>query len=148
MHWSWFRSPQDVDPENVVRGFFPVVRLSRRFIEMFSRKAEKWEGHPEALYPSMALHAGLTLEDMGGDGPMTKPSRRGKVYSNTRAHQIDAGTFRVYPPVDTHYFPNRTEAVPANLLWHPVKTEAHKAKRRRRAATTGGIVGESKGALE
>jgi hypothetical protein len=124
MHWAWFKGPADVDERSVMRGFFPVNRLSRRFIEVYAREAGRWEGHREALFPSIALHAGLTVEDIGGEGPMTPPHRRGKLYSNSNPHLL-AGTFRVSPPVDSHYFPNRAGALPANYLWHPIKTKAH-----------------------
>jgi hypothetical protein len=126
-HWPWFKSPAEVDERSVTRGFFPVNRLSRRFIEMYAREAERWEGHWEALFPSIALHAGLAVEDIGGEGPMTPPHRRGRLYSNSNPHRLE-GTFRAYPPVDTHYFPNRGDAEPRNYLWHPIKTEAHQAE--------------------
>jgi hypothetical protein len=128
-HWNWFKSPADVDTRNVVRGFFPINRISRRFIQSYSQQAEKWEGHREALFPSIALYSGLAVEDIGGDGPMTPHHCRGRFYFNTSDPQLGEGTFRFYPRVDSHYFPNRVDALPSDHLWHPIKTEAHVAGR-------------------
>ena len=134
VHWSWFKSPPSALARSIVRSFVPVVRLSRRFLNTYQRESGRWEGHAEAVLPSVALHAGLAVEDIGGEGPMTPPQRRGRLYSSTRSHRLDTGSFRVFPAVDSHYFPNRVDASPPNCLWHPIKTEAFRAERRRRAA--------------
>lgn len=112
VHWTWFNAPAHVDARNIARGFFPINRISKRFCQMYSQRVEGWEGHWEALFPSIALDAGLLVEDIGGDGPMTPKHRLERFYTSTSAHKLDEGTFRAYPHVDRHYFPNRAAVQP------------------------------------
>jgi len=124
-HWEWFSCPKKVSQRQMMRGFFPIARVSRRFIETYSRNLDGWNGHYEALFPSIALHERLRLEDIGGDGPVTPARRRGRLYLGTRSPELNAGTFRFSPPAANHYFPQLDELIPDNHLCHPVKTEMY-----------------------
>jgi hypothetical protein len=67
-----------------VRGFFPIVRLSRRFAEAYRAEVTAgWAGHFEALYPTIAVLRSLSDEDIGGTGPFVPEGRRGLWYWNT-----------------------------------------------------------------
>jgi hypothetical protein len=66
-HWPKFRAPAHVRSEMHTRGFFPVVRLSRKFAEVYqSEMRNTWRGTFEALYPTIAVSNGLLVEDIGG----------------------------------------------------------------------------------
>jgi hypothetical protein len=111
----------------MIRGFLPVARISRRLAEFYAVEARRWAGHAEAVLPSAALDAGFSVEDIGGDGPMALPGRRGRNYSFSAARDPGIGTFRAWPPVAKTYFPMCGPRLPRNYLWHPVKTAAHEA---------------------
>jgi hypothetical protein len=127
LHWTWFQGPAGVSRQKMVRGFLPVVRISRRLAEFYAVEAGRWAGHAEAVLPSAAVNAGFSVEDIGGDGPMALPGRRGRNYSFSAARDPNIGTFRAWPPVAKTYFPMCGPRLPRNYLWHPVKTAAHKA---------------------
>jgi hypothetical protein len=131
LHWKWFKPPAHVAAHSILRGFFPINRVSRRFCETYIRRVEAWEGHWEALFPSIALDAGLRVEDIGGEGPMTPRHRCQRFYTSASPHRLEEGTFRAYPRVDTHYFPNRVDALRPDHLWHPIKTDAFAISKRR-----------------
>jgi hypothetical protein len=110
-----------------MRGFFPVVRMSRRFIEAYKSEVPGgWAGHFEALYPTIAGMRGLGIEDIGGTGPFTPVARRGRFYSNGHPDgNLFPGTFRFRPPVASGYFmPFAPEFYEEDRLWHPIKTSA------------------------
>jgi hypothetical protein len=127
--WPGFQAPPAVSAAAHVRGFFPVVRLSRRFVDAYAAEVTNgWRGHFEALYPSIALFRGLRVEDIGGDGPFVPEPRRGRFYWNTHDDVgLQPGTFRFEPAVSSHYFSrgNRDFFEP-DRLWHPIKT--HRAR--------------------
>lgn len=124
-HWTWFDAPEDLPPEAQARGFYPIVRLSQRFAKAYAEELDSaWFGHYEALYTSIALRRGLRVEDIGAEGPMTPPERRGLFYANTDDPGITVGTFRHKPPVASAYYPDDPQRAPKDFLWHPVKTAA------------------------
>ena len=127
--WPDFEAPPSVPPGAAARGFFPVVRLSRRFVETYTADvADGWHGHFESLYPTIALVRGLVVEDIGGTGPFVPPSRRGLFYRNSyRDLRLYPGTFRFQPPVSTHYFaPTNRDLAEPERLWHPIKTHGYR----------------------
>ena len=120
-------APACVDPACRTRSFNPLMRMSRRFMEAYVAEVRDpgWQGHCEYLFPTIALHRGLKIEDMGGEGPFCPPERRGALYSNTPLHpHLIPGTF-VYRPWRLDYFTERPQDFPkADWLYHPVKPHA------------------------
>jgi hypothetical protein len=135
--------PRDMDPEwyfwpeftpgrgalsrHHMRGFFPIVRLSRRFMDTYAAEVGNgWAGHFEALYPTLAAVHGLAVEDIGGDGPLVPAARRGRYYSNSSSDEfLSPGSFRFRPPIASRYYsPGAAEFPKPDFLWHPIKTAA------------------------
>ncbi len=131
VHWSWFDGPADARTSGIVRSFLPVARITRRLLEIYTAKSGRWSGHSEAVLPSIALHAGLSVRDMGGDGPMVLPAQRGRFYKFRTYKDPRDATFRASPTVATRYFSLGGQRLPRNYLWHPVKTAAFMSARRR-----------------
>jgi hypothetical protein len=128
MWWKSLRTPVGVASSHHVRSFLPIVRFSRRMIDCYVHAIQsgEWSGHTEALYPTIALHNGMTIEDMGGNGPYTPQKWRGKNYVNTPAMNGDLvpGTFTPRPPTQTAYFYAAPETYPLlGYLYHPVKSD-------------------------
>lgn len=124
-HWRWFEAPSAAPRRIWTRGFFPVARLSRRFVNAYLEEVPNgWSGHYEALWPTIARHCGLKVADIGGRGPFVPRARRGLWYSSSRNPELDGGTFRYRPPVADRYFPASVPGLPENHLCHPVKTAA------------------------
>ena len=102
--------------EQRLRGFFPVYRLSRRALETLDRRyRDGIRGHYECLVPTVLSQEGLTLEDIGGDGPFVNATNLNRFYRNSPTRNtLSPGSF-VFRPVMDH--PGREP----NKLWHPVK---------------------------
>lgn len=124
-HWPNFTGPSSLDPATPFRGFFPVVRLSRQFVRTYqSEVPNEWAGHYEALWPTIALHRGLKVEDIGGYGPLVPAGRRGCWYTNNHDPALSFGSFRYRPAIASRYYPMSDAQLPKNQLCHPVKTKA------------------------
>ncbi len=136
MHWRWTTHPDDVDPQKLTRSFMPIGRLSRRLVELYAHEAGSWAGHYEALYPTMALHFGLSVEDIGAAGPFTPSHRRGRFYYTGASSALDVGSLRAFPPVGTTYYPQSGERLPLDHLWHPIKSQAYEDQRKERTPET------------
>jgi hypothetical protein len=143
MHWSWFEAPTEVPLAMHTRGFFPIMRLSRRLLERYAAVATdgSWRGHMEAILPTLARHEGFSLEDLGGERAWSRAGRRAW-YRNTRSSlYLTPGTFVYRPPVSGAYYHEAPEAfAEAGLLYHPVKTtvtEMGPAKQAVRAPAAG-----------
>lgn len=108
--------PQDLS--DYIRAFMPFYRLSRAGFEALDRAYRAgWEGFYEGIVPRILLDAGLTVEDIGGDGEFVAPDNRGRFYrSNPADNTLAPGTFVFRPIV------NRPGPEP-DMLWHPVKPE-------------------------
>jgi hypothetical protein len=87
----------------------------------------RWRGHAEALYPTIALHNALKIEDLGGSGPFTPASLHGKNYcNNPAADTLRPGTLAFRPVEHTAYFPDAPDQFPLHgFLYHPVKVHNH-----------------------
>jgi hypothetical protein len=83
-HWSWFEAPPAVLFKHHTSSFNPVARFSRRLLAAYCRavKSDGWQGHTEALWPTVALHNGMKICDLGGDGPFCPEPWRDKYYYN------------------------------------------------------------------
>lgn len=113
-HWPQFYGPPDLAPAQQMRCFAPVARFSRRYLARYRAAVESgaWHGHSEALLPSIALHAGFTVADIGRAHYRNTPADFG----------LAPGTFIYRPPVSDAYF----HEAPQNFaepdrLYHPVK---------------------------
>lgn len=120
-HWSWFEPPSDVDASYHTRGFLPVSRFSRRWIDAYldEQSSGRWRGHYEAIFPTFTLHRGMVLADLG-IGPFCPPEWNGKNYRG-RYHD-EPRTFQWRPVASDVYFHEDASRFPlADLLYHPVK---------------------------
>lgn len=83
-HWSWFKTPPEVPFYQHTSSFNSIVRFSRRMLSTYVKSVQNdlWQGHTEALWPTIAQHNGLTICDMGGMGPFCPESWLDKHYSN------------------------------------------------------------------
>ena len=118
--WSWWKSlnigEREIGPDGYLRGFFPIYRLSNRALrQLDSDYRTGVSGHYECLIPTLLHHAGLSIEDIGGDGSFVRPENINRFYQNNRAsHSLAPGTFVFMPGLD------RPGKQP-DTLWHPVK---------------------------
>jgi hypothetical protein len=124
MHWGWFETPEAVPLALHTRGFFPIMRLSRRLLERYAAVARDgtWRGHTEAILPTLARHEGFSLEDLGGGRAWSVEGWRAW-YHNTRSSlYLTPGSFVYRPPVGEAYFHETAGAfAQPGLLYHPVK---------------------------
>jgi len=117
--WFWWpslKSPLGDNRKNQgVAALLCLARFSRRAAEEILRGIEEgWEGHPEAVVPTLVSLAGLKIEDIGGDGTFAPDDRKGRWY--------DSRTWHWRGPVEYHrgklHFPlaSRYHAKPPELL--------------------------------
>jgi hypothetical protein len=100
----------------LLRGFFPIYRISNRALALLHRECLAGAcGHYECLMPTLLNRGGLLLEDIGGDGPFTRPENINRFYRNTPSDlALIPGTFV--------FRPERSEpGDEPDTLWHPVK---------------------------
>ncbi len=122
--WGWFAPPAGIPESEHLSSFNPVARYSRRFIDTYRETVAtgEWAGHTEALYPSIARHAGLDIVDLGGKGSFVPPGWEEMNYTGARSSD-PRGSFRYRPDVGAKYFHQRPDAFPLlGRLHHPVKT--------------------------
>jgi hypothetical protein len=127
MWWASFHAPPTVSDAHHTRSFIPVARFSRRMISQYHQVARggEWQGHSEALFPTVAAHYGLTMLDFGGNGPFTPRSLAGKNYLNTPSSPLlRPGTFTTPPADHASYFHETPEMfAERGFLYHPVKAK-------------------------
>ncbi len=82
-HWSWFEAPK-VPFDQHISSFNAIARFSRRLLSVYLEAVEyeNWQGHTEALWPTIARHNGLTICDLGGNGPFCPKRWQNKFYYN------------------------------------------------------------------
>ena len=115
-NWDSLTSPSPLPESEQLRAFLPVFRASAALVSAVDEAYRAgWGGHCEGTWPSLARAAGLSVCDLGGDGPFTPPRYRGRFYSSTPlSESLAPGTFIFKPPL---YRPGRKP----EMLWHPVK---------------------------
>ena len=104
------------DLSGFIRAFMPLYRMSGEGYEALDRAYKAgWEGFYEGIVPRILLDAGLSVEDIGGDGEFVAPGNRGRFYaSNPADNTLSPGTF-VFRPIYAQ--PGQEPG----RLWHPVK---------------------------
>lgn len=121
-------------PRDPLIGFFPLVRASRRLIESYfaGLEPEGWRGHFEIVLPSFAEAHGLSVGEIGANGPLTPPERRGLHYSTRLGVPKHEATFVFRPPRAYSYYETEPTAfVQPNRLYHPIKTDLPADEQRR-----------------
>jgi hypothetical protein len=105
-----------VSEDDYLRAFLPLYRISNRALARLDGDYRRGvAGHFECLGPTLLHHAGLNLEDIGGDGEFVRPENRNRFYRNTpTADTLAPGSF-VFRPVMDRAGKQR------DTLWHPVK---------------------------
>jgi hypothetical protein len=121
-HWNNFSCAGNPPPEACfIKSFTPLIRLSAAALRAADAAyLAGWEGHYEALWPTAAAAAGLTIEEIGGEGAFTPPERYGKYYTSTRFDPyLTPGSFAFRPSILEADVPQSPPG-----LWHPVKSAA------------------------
>lgn len=105
--WYWWNTlaSGNVHCERKISSFNPVYRLSNKALEITDIALKNgWKGHHEVLFPTLLVHKGLKVLDMGDEGEFIEERNIPAFYtSHTMSHL----------PVEV------TEG--KNLLFHPVK---------------------------
>jgi hypothetical protein len=115
--WYWWYAIEPsvgmtLGNSDLVRGFLPVTRLSRPGFECLKNAVSSgWCGFHENLIPTLFSVSGLSLLDIGGDGPYTSPELTERFYGGSSDHN---GSMRWDPPILLPGFRK-------NFLYHPVK---------------------------
>ena len=116
--WDWWRSvtwPGTAEPE-LIRGFFPIARLSSRAIDAIIDAGRNGvDGFYEAIWPTVVNDRGMVVEDFGGDGEFVRPGNINRWYTSTLTSQTLAPGSLVARPI--RFRPG----LKPNKLWHPVK---------------------------
>ncbi len=124
-HRAGIRVPPAVtDP---VLGLFCISRLSRPLVEAYVAAVEEpdWDGHFEALIPTVAELGGFSIAEIGGTGPFTPTERRNRHYrGGPRERASLRTTFSFRPPHAYRYFADRPfRPGKDDILYHPVKLD-------------------------
>ncbi len=116
--WQTFDPEPDLDKSEWLRGFFPLVGLSRAAVKQLDEGYRAgWSGHQEVLLPTILNHAGLEIEDIGGDGPYVAPENVNRFYTNTPERaSLSPGTLTFRPA-------RPGPGLARGKLWHPVKPD-------------------------
>jgi hypothetical protein len=139
--WYWWSSlgcpTGALDDSRTARGFFPVARLSRRACALLDQQYRAgWHGHAECVMPTVLLHYGLTIEDIGGQGEFVAPGHEDRFYVNTPSDEcLQPGTFVFRPSL-------ASAGTRPNTLWHPVRDESDHERWMRRLAERGSPVAQ------
>jgi hypothetical protein len=105
-----------VPPARMIRGFFPIVRLSRRAVAALDAAYRRgWMGHCEATIPTILNEQGMRLLDLGGDGEFVPDGWTNRFYTNTPTDRLlSPGTFVFRPR-------RAAPGTQPGMLWHPIK---------------------------
>jgi hypothetical protein len=121
-HWQGLDTAGAVvADEHHIKIFTPLVRLSNAAIKAVDAAYQAgWTGHCEVLWATAPAAAGLLVEDIGGKGSFTPPSRYGRHYTTCAFDPYLApGSFAYRPAIPESDVPPHPPA-----LWHPVKPAA------------------------
>ncbi len=122
MFWPSFHMPGKPGRVDLVRAFLPFCRVSNRLLSKIDENCrDGWAGHPEVLWPTIAVDNGFSLEEIGGAGRLVPDARRNKYYySASLTSKIFVSTFGAWP-----FYSEKSNFKPGvgepDILWHPVK---------------------------
>jgi hypothetical protein len=124
--WPWWGSaqaPDAVPPERWARSLNPLMRVTPRLLDAYvAAMSEQWQGHYEFTLATAALEAGLSVEDLGGEGSFVPPGRERTVYVGKSPSGRPKDLTFGFRPVREHYFHEQPEDFEQpGLLYHPVK---------------------------
>jgi len=125
-YWQSAAMPASVSPDHVHRAFHPIMRLSRHFARTYGliMSIAGWRGHYEFTLPTVALAGGFTVEDIGGQGPLCPPARRGTNYENTPQDEcLQPGTLIWRPSCPRYFAEDPSGFGRSNMIYHPVKPD-------------------------
>lgn len=134
--WRWWHTLVSaegaLDKTEMIRGFFPVCRLSYEACAALDQKYKKgWYGHGECIIPTLLAYQDFSLEDIGGEGEFVPEGHESRFYINTPSDwSLSPGTF-VYRPA------MRAPGSQKNMLWHPIRDEAQAGEWLRKTAERG-----------
>jgi hypothetical protein len=124
VRWRDAEAPSYIPQERWVRSLNPLMRVTRRLLDAYAEAMtdDGWRGHYEFTLPTVALEAGLGIEDFGGEGSFVPAGRERSVYiGKSPAGRPDDLTFG-FRPVRHDYFHEKPEAFERpGLAYHPVK---------------------------
>lgn len=114
--YSTGRRTPGCDPDDTWLIFLPFYRVSAHALDTIDAHYRKgWAGHHENMWPTILIHAGLTVTDIGGQGDYVAEADRNKHYYGIAHDRYDKrGSFGTRPILS---WPGRRK----NVLWHPVK---------------------------
>jgi len=115
-HWSWFRAPPEVLFAHHTQSFLAIARFSRRLLSLYvdAVRNDLWEGHTEALFPTIARYHGFTISDLA-PGAFCPEQWLGT--SHGCGKQFDWA-----PTMQRAYFHEQPMLfLERNVLYHPVK---------------------------
>ncbi len=100
----------------LVKGFFPICRLSSALLELLHQKYRAGlGGHYEVTIPTLAVLNNMLVEDVGGKGSFVREENRDRFYfADGKTYTHSPGNFVFRPEIAT-VLPRQ------NTLWHPVK---------------------------
>ncbi len=132
-HLQGLRLPSgSTDP---VAGLFCISRLSRPLVEAYveAMATPHWDGHFEALLPTLARSVGFSVAEISGEGDFTPPERVNRHYTGgTHESSSFRTTYSFRPPHAYRYFAERPfRPGKRDTLYHPVKTDVPWRKRLR-----------------
>jgi hypothetical protein len=116
-HWEALRAPAAVDAADWHRDFHPIMRLSQRFMRAYvdQMRSPDWGGHHEFTIPTLAIHLGMRVQDIGAGGLN---------YTNTPLDPDLSPGSLIYRPPRTAYFHERPDTFDQpRMLYHPVKPD-------------------------
>lgn len=114
--WEFAEAPPHLPPRRMIRALVALMRVSRALARAYAEAMQdpRWRGHYEFTIPTVALAAGLVVEDIGGERGRFRPRRR-------RSRNYSRSSFAWRPSRDL-YFLEAPETFPqTDLLYHPVK---------------------------
>lgn len=118
--WHWWPALRtagiELSEQERIRSFMPLYRISNRALQTLrSAYRQGWQGHYECTVATILNQQGLSIEDIGGNGPFVAPHNVNRFYTSTpRGADLPPGTF-VWRPV------MNVPGDKPNTLWHPVK---------------------------
>lgn len=117
--WQYLASPlhRPLNPDKLLRAFFPVYRISRTGLQQIDRMHRAgWRGHYEALLPTLLNAAGMTIADFQQFGEFYLGTRQDPPHALADLEQLS--TLRWRPQVTFEEFARRFAE---NVIFHPVK---------------------------